>query len=338
MSSRALCAVSRTCCSSWTWRGSNSPRTIRRRMWSRCDRSSTTGERRARVDREFPGQYRGVHPDRDDPDAGQAGTLGRLACGRVQPVPQRDDRGGPVRTGRRVADVDDLILNTAGGVLGYCILRLSFGVGAPGRATTKNEGPPGAYRRTPAGRHDLAWRRTGAAVTGPPGRSIARSLRGRRQDHGVDDVDHAVGALDVRLDDLGAVDGDRPVLDGDLGGAPLDRLDVLAVEPDDVGGHGLRRDDVVLQDRDELVLVLGLEQALDRPLGQLGERLVGRRQHGERPLALERLHQAGGLDRGDQRLEVVGAGRRVHDVLLVAGQGRERPGSPAPESPEICAC
>ena len=28
-------------------------------------------------------------------------------------------------SGRRVADVDDLILNTAGGVLGYCILRLS---------------------------------------------------------------------------------------------------------------------------------------------------------------------------------------------------------------------
>jgi glycopeptide antibiotics resistance protein len=29
-------------------------------------------------------------------------------------------------SGRRVADVDDLILNTAGGVLGYCLLRLSL--------------------------------------------------------------------------------------------------------------------------------------------------------------------------------------------------------------------
>jgi glycopeptide antibiotics resistance protein len=28
-------------------------------------------------------------------------------------------------SGRRVADVDDLLLNTAGGVLGYCVLRLS---------------------------------------------------------------------------------------------------------------------------------------------------------------------------------------------------------------------
>ena len=29
-------------------------------------------------------------------------------------------------SGRRVADVDDLILNTLGGVLGYCLLRLSY--------------------------------------------------------------------------------------------------------------------------------------------------------------------------------------------------------------------
>jgi glycopeptide antibiotics resistance protein len=29
-------------------------------------------------------------------------------------------------TGRRVADVDDLILNTVGGVLGYGLLRLSL--------------------------------------------------------------------------------------------------------------------------------------------------------------------------------------------------------------------
>jgi glycopeptide antibiotics resistance protein len=40
-------------------------------------------------------------------------------------------------TGRRVADVDDLILNTAGGVLGYCILSLSLAI--DGRSPRRTE-------------------------------------------------------------------------------------------------------------------------------------------------------------------------------------------------------
>src|SRR5262249_48010887 len=85
-------------------------------------------------------------------------------------------------------------------------------------------------------------------------------------DH-VDDVDHAIGALDVGLDHLRPVDGHSTILDGDRGGAPLDRLHPLSIQADDVGGHRLLRDDVVLQDRAEVVLVLGLEQASTVPSG-----------------------------------------------------------------------
>ena len=112
------------------------------------------------------------------------------------------------------------------------------------------------------------------------------------------------------------------VLDGDLGLLALDGLDVVAVELDHVGGHRLAGDDVVLEDGDELLLVLRLEQGLDGTLGQLGEGLVGRGQHGERALALERVDQVGGLEGGGQRLERTGADRGVDDVLLVVGEGR----------------
>jgi glycopeptide antibiotics resistance protein len=45
-------------------------------------------------------------------------------------------------SGRRVADVDDLILNTAGGVLGYCILRMTF---------ARRSRPSDGEKRRPAG-------------------------------------------------------------------------------------------------------------------------------------------------------------------------------------------
>jgi hypothetical protein len=79
---------------------------------------------------------------------------------------------------------------------------------------------------------------------------------------------------------------------------------------------------VVGEDGDQLVAVLRLQQRLDRALGQRGEGLVGRREDGERTLALQRVDQAGGLDGGDQRLEAAGGDRGVDDVgLVVAGDG-----------------
>ena len=114
-------------------------------------------------------------------------------------------------------------------------------------------------------------------------------------DHGVDLVDHAIGALDVGLEDLGTVDGHSAILDHDLGRVAFDRLDFFAVQLEHIGGQRLARDHVVLQDRGQLLLVLRLEQAIQRPLGEFGERFIRRDQDRERPFTLERVLQAAAL-------------------------------------------
>ena len=151
-------------------------------------------------------------------------------------------------------------------------------------------------------------------------RSGLRSF-GRGQEHGVDHVDDAIGGLDVGGDDVGIADLDRATVDGDRGGCALDGGDILTVELHDLGGGDAASDDVVGENLDELILVLGLQQVFDRAGGQFGEGFVGRSEDGEGARALQRVDQAGGLDGGDQGAEVGVAGGGVDDVL-VSGQGR----------------
>jgi hypothetical protein len=68
-------------------------------------------------------------------------------------------------------------------------------------------------------------------------------------------------------------------------------------------------------------LGLVLQQRVELVLRDLREGLVGRREHGERALALQRVDQAGGLQRGGQRLEVAGGDGGVDDVLGLGGEG-----------------
>src|SRR5690606_1793581 len=135
-----------------------------------------------------------------------------------------------------------------------------------------------------------------------------------------------VAGGDVGGGDGGVVHLHGAAFDGDVG-----RLAVHGgggVELDHVGGLHLPGHHVVGQDGDELVLVLGLEQVLERAGRQLREGLVGGREHGERALAAERLDQAGGLDRGDQGFEVRVAGGDVDDgagrlgLVVVVGERR----------------
>jgi hypothetical protein len=79
---------------------------------------------------------------------------------------------------------------------------------------------------------------------------------------------------------------------------------------------------VVRQHGDELGLVG--EEGVEVLLGDLGERRVGRREHGERALALERVDQAGLLECDGEGLEVAGGNRGVDDVLGLDGSGGER--------------
>jgi hypothetical protein len=138
------------------------------------------------------------------------------------------------------------------------------------------------------------------------GRSLEQLLR---QNDGVDDVDHAVGRNDVGLDDLGVVDRDGAVHGVDRQRLTLHGLDLSSV---DLRGHDFAWYDVVGQDGGELLLIH--QQCFERARRQLGERFVGRREYREWALALQRVDQTGFLHRLDQRLELAGGDRRVHDV------------------------
>ena len=83
----------------------------------------------------------------------------------------------------------------------------------------------------------------------------------------------------------------------------------------DLAGGDAAGDDVIGQDAGQRGLILGLDQRLDGAGGKPGEGGVGRREDGERTLARQRVDQAGGLDRGDQRGVVLRIDRVLDDVL-----------------------
>ncbi len=76
--------------------------------------------------------------------------------------------------------------------------------------------------------------------------------------------------------------------------APLD-------ERDEVSRAVFARNDVVSQNRGQRAFVFGLNERVNGSGGQLGERGVGGREHGERAGAGQCFHQTGGSDSRDKR-------------------------------------
>src|SRR5690606_30117284 len=148
--------------------------------------------------------------------------------------------------------------------------------------------------------------------------------------HGVDDVDHAIGLDHVGNGDIGngAVlvgDGDLAVggLEGQL--AATHRVnDMLATigldHADDVGRQRLGGNDVAGEDRREHLLVFRHEQRVDRAGGQGVKRGIDRGQYGEGAFAGQRFDQASSLDGGDKR-RVVGRVDGILDNVLVGIHG-----------------
>src|SRR5918994_284895 len=85
---------------------------------------------------------------------------------------------------------------------------------------------------------------------------------GLREDHTVDDVDHAVRCADVGGSDLGVVDHDPAALSTDRQHLTVDRLGLLDLA--NVSRHHPSGDHVISQDGSQLVLVLRLQQVLNR--------------------------------------------------------------------------
>ena len=146
-----------------------------------------------------------------------------------------------------------------------------------------------------------------------------------RHHNGVDHVNDAVRLVHIR-------DRDRcvhPLL------VAQPQLVVLPHHPQGITAHRLQRcfsfalacfhhqrirvvapgDDVIRQERLQLRLVLGLQQHVYRPGGQLLEGGVGRREYGERTRALERVDKVGGFHGRDQRGVVFRLHRILDDVL-----------------------
>ncbi len=76
---------------------------------------------------------------------------------------------------------------------------------------------------------------------------------------------------------------------------------------------------MVGKDCDQRVPVLRPQQVLDRAGGKLGECLIGRREHRERAVALERVDQPSRFQRGRERVELPCRNGDVDDVGRLAG-------------------
>ena len=82
------------------------------------------------------------------------------------------------------------------------------------------------------------------------------------------------------------------------------RLEVVRPRRDPCGRQ-LAVIDMIQQHIGQRLLVLGLQQRLHRARGQGGEGVIGRRVHGERARARQRIGQTRGADGGDKRREPV---------------------------------
>jgi hypothetical protein len=88
-----------------------------------------------------------------------------------------------------------------------------------------------------------------------------------------------VGGEVVGRSDLGEVDVRNLVVQGDAQVATFEGENLLALG--EISGENLGTGDVVGQHADEVGLVLGLEQELQKLGGDLRKRLVGGRENGE---------------------------------------------------------
>ena len=144
-------------------------------------------------------------------------------------------------------------------------------------------------------------------------------------------MDHAVARVDIGGGELGAVDADGTVLEGDGDGFVGECFRAAFFKGG--GKRDARGDDVKFEDRDELGFVLGLKERLKRALGQFGESGVGGGEDGERSRAFERADEIGGGEGGGERLKRAGGDGGVDDIGF-GGGGRGGDGDDWCESPK----
>ena len=83
---------------------------------------------------------------------------------------------------------------------------------------------------------------------------------------------------------------------------------------------------MVGQDRDQLLLVLGLQQGFDRAGRKLREGRIRRRKNSERALAFQGIYKPRRSDRRDKRFELTRTDSGVDDILGLCRQRGDRKG------------
>ena len=116
--------------------------------------------------------------------------------------------------------------------------------------------------------------------------------------------------LDVSLDDGRVVDLDLAAIERDLQGLTIHGRRLAGL---DVGRHHLARNDIVGEDRDQLVTIFRLQKRLHGAGGQGREGFVGRGENREGTIALQGFDEARRLHRGHEGGKgVTAGGQRDH--------------------------
>jgi hypothetical protein len=137
-------------------------------------------------------------------------------------------------------------------------------------------------------------------------------------ENGVDDVDYAVGALNVGFGDGGVIDHDFAAVGVNGNGLAVHGFGFGHFR--DLCGGNAAGNDVIGEDGDELFFVFGLEQIVDGAGWELSEGSVGGRENGERASTFQSVGKAGGLNRGGEGFELAGGYGGVDDVFF-GGRG-----------------
>ena len=124
-------------------------------------------------------------------------------------------------------------------------------------------------------------------------------------------MNHAVGRLDVRGDDVHAVDRHRAVshVKGQFPALQRSRRQPIGhIRSHDLTAHHMEKQDI-----GQIAGRIG-QQRIHRAWRQRRKGLIGRRKDRKRPFALERVHQPRRLHSSHQRAECLAGRRSVHDV------------------------
>src|SRR5690606_34054660 len=142
-------------------------------------------------------------------------------------------------------------------------------------------------------------------------RSASPLRLGSGQQHGVDDVDNAIGLIDIgdghsgrttsTVSDLDLIAVEAEGQLATLNGSGLELTAIVLDQLDQIGRVNATGNRVIGEDAGELILVFWHQQGFDSAGRESVKSGVDRSEDRERAFALQRFGKTGSLDRGNER-------------------------------------